>query len=268
MKRLSIRLVAIDMDDTLLTDELEIAPGTAQAIAKAQAAGVDVVLATGRMFASAQPYARQLGLKGPHIVYNGALVKMTDGQEVLHRPIHRDLALDVLDFALADGWIFQCYVDDRLYVPEITSEVIYYTEVAGVPAQKVDGMREFVARSEPTKMLAIGSPKETEERAERLRHHFGERLSVTISKPYFVEVLQAGVTKASALAEVARRLGIAREEVLAIGDSFNDAEMLQWAGVGVAMGNAHPDVQQLADYVVASNMEEGVAEAFARFVFV
>lgn len=265
---MSIRLIAVDLDDTLLTDDLEIAPGAARAIAAAQAKGVHVVIATGRMFPSAQPIAQQLNLKGPQIVYNGAMVKTTAGELLWHRPLPRDLALELLDFAAENDWtVHCCYLNDRLYVPAITAAIIYYTEIAGVPAQSVSDMRGLVAKSDgPTKLLAIGSPEATTERAERLTEHFGDRLMVTISKPSFVEMLQPGVSKATALAQVAQQFDVAQDEVLAIGDSFNDLDMLQWAGIGVAVGNGHPEVQKHADHVVESNNNDGVAEAIERFV--
>lgn len=261
-----IRLVAIDLDDTLLTNELVIPPGAIRAIGRAQEAGVHVVIATGRMFPAARPFAEQLGLETPLITYNGAMVKTAAGELIRHSPVPRDLALEVLDYAADNGWAVQCYFNDRLYVPAIDAGVIYYTELAGVPAQSTGRMRELVEEYEPTKMLGIGSPEQTLERRRGLRERFGARLAVTISKPSFVEMLQPGVSKAAALEEVAQRLGVAREETLAIGDSFNDLEMLQWAGVGVAVGNGHPDILHLADEVVASNDEEGVAEAIDRFV--
>lgn len=263
---MSVRLVAIDLDDTLLTDEIEIPPGAVEAVARARADGVHVVIATGRMFPAAQPFAKQLGLDTPLITYNGAMVKTIEDELLFHHPVPQELALEVLDFAEANDWAVQCYFNDRLYVPEITSGVIYYTELAGVPAQSTERMRELVTESAPTKMLGIGSPEQTTQRARSLQARFGEQLAVTISKPSYVEVLRPGVSKASALAEVATRLGVEQSETLAIGDSFNDLEMLQWAGIGVAMGNGHPDIRQLADYVVSSNNEEGVAEAIERFV--
>lgn len=263
---MSIRLVAIDLDDTLLTDELEIPPGAVRAIEKARAAGVHVVIATGRMFPSARPFAEQLGLQTPLITYNGAMVKTAAEELLFHRPVPQDLALEVLDFAEDRQWPVQCYFHDRLYVPAITAGVIYYTELSGVPAQSTNHMRELVSESGPTKMLAIGSPEQTTERARALADFFGERLEVTISKPSFVEMMRPGISKGSALADVAALLGVAQDETMAIGDSFNDLHMLQWAGVGVAMGNGHPHIREIADHVVASNMDEGVAEAIERFV--
>lgn len=263
---MSIRLVAIDLDDTLLTDDLVIPPGAIRAIERARAAGVYVVIATGRMFPAAKPFADQLELDTPLITYNGAMVRTASGELLRHDPVPRELALELLDFADAKGWPVQCYFNDRLYVPKITAGVIYYTELAGVPAQSTAKMRELIEADEPTKMLAIGSPSETTERAQRLKERFGGSLAVTISKPMYVEMLRPGVSKATALAQVAEHLGVAQEQTVAIGDSFNDLEMLQWAGVGVAMGNGHEVIREKADYVVASNMDEGVAEAFERFV--
>lgn len=267
MTRKPIRLVAIDLDDTLLTDDLMVPPGAKRAIADAMDMGIVVTLATGRMYPSARPFARELQLNGPLVTYNGALIRTADGDTWWHKPVPRPLALEVLDYAAADGWEVQCYCDDRLYVPRIDDDVRYYTDIANVPAQTVADMRGLLEERETTKLLAVGEPDEIRERAEQLTEKFQGRLTVTISKPRFVEMLHVDVSKATALAEVARRLGIHREQVLAIGDSFNDLEMLRWAGIGVAMGNAPPEIQALADYVVMSNMEEGVAEAFERFVF-
>ncbi|MBO8142333.1 MAG: HAD family phosphatase [Firmicutes bacterium] len=263
---MAIRLVAVDLDDTLLNEDLAISPRSRRAIARAQKAGIAVVLATGRMFPSARPYALSLGLTGPLITYNGAMIKTAAGNLWWHRPVPRDVALEVLDWAQSAGGAVQCYLDDRLCVPRITEEVRYYTEIAGIPAQAVGDMRRLLSEGEPTKMLSVGSPEAVRAWEADLKARFGPRLAVTISKPRFVEMLRPGVSKASALAEVARRLGVDRGDVLAIGDSFNDLEMLDWAGVGVAMGNAPPEVQAAADHVVRSNVEEGVAEAIERFV--
>ena len=261
-----IRLVAIDLDDTLLTDDLTIPPGAKEAIRRATSRGVTVVLATGRMFPAARPFARELNLDSPLITYNGALIRTAGGDTWWHKPVPRDSALAVLDYAEADGWDVQCYCDDRLYVARIDDDVRYYLDIANVPAQACADMRALLKERETTKLLGIGDPEETARRAEALSKAFAGRLTVTISKPRFVEMLDAGVSKAAALAEVARRLGVPREQVLAIGDSFNDLDMIRWAGVGVAMGNAAPEIQALADYTVASNEDEGVAEALARFV--
>jgi len=265
--RKDIRLVAIDLDDTLLRDDLTIAPGAKEAIRKAQQKGVTVVLATGRMFPAALPFAQELGLTGPLITYNGALIRTAAGETWWHRPVPRELALEILDFGAAAGWTVQCYCDDRLYVRQINDDVKYYLEIARVPVQECPDMRALLSERLSTKLLSIGSPEEIVRRAESLRQAFAGRLTITISKPRFVEMLAAGVSKAAALAEVARRLHVPREQVMAIGDSFNDLDMIQWAGVGVAMGNAPDAVKELADCVVGTNMEEGVAEAFERFVF-
>lgn len=263
-----IRLVAIDLDDTLLTDDLEIAPATRKAIARAMEEGVAVVLATGRMFPATLPIARELNITGPLVTYNGALIRTAGGETWWHRPVPRELALEVLDYAEADGWAVQGYYEDQLYVPRIDYGVREYTGIANVVPQVCEDMRAFFSERESTKLLGIGEPDDIARRAKELAEKFAGRLTITISKPQYVEMLHAGVSKATALAEVARRLGVAREQVLAIGDSFNDLDMIRWAGIGVAMGNAAPEVQAQADHVVGTNEEDGVAEAFERFVFV
>lgn len=268
MTQRPIRLVAIDIDDTLLTDDLQIAPGTRKIIARAMDEGVFVTLATGRMFPSTRPIARELGMDGPLITYNGALIRTTDGDTWWHKPVPRSLALEVLEYAEADGWTVQCYLDDKLYVTRIDEGVRHYTDIANVPAQAVKDMRALLTERDSTKLLGIGDADETVRRVRELEQKFAGRLTITTSKPEYVEMLDAGVSKATALAEVARRLGIEREQIMAVGDSFNDLDMLRWAGVGVAMGNAAPEIQAMADHVVGSNEDDGVVEAFERFVFV
>lgn len=266
MTRPEIRLVAIDIDDTLLLDDLTIAPGARQAIQRAMQEGVTVVLATGRMFPAALPFARELGLTGPLITYNGALIRTVGGETWWHRPVPQELALEVLEFGAAGGWTVQCYCDDLLYVRQVNDDVKYYLEIAHVPVQECADMRALLSERPSTKLLSIGSPEEIVRRAAALEKAFAGRLTITISKPRFVEMLAPHVSKASALAEVARRLDVPREQVMAVGDSFNDLDMIEWAGVGVAMGNAAPAVKERADYVVGTNMDEGLAEAFERFV--
>src|SRR5690606_14638035 len=115
---------------TLLNSRLEVAPRTAQAIAAAQERGVQVVIATGRMYSSALPYAQKLALTGPLVTYNGALVRTVRGKTLAHRPIPLEVAQEVLDMAGAKGWVVNCYLDDELYVDEITEGVEYYVSIS------------------------------------------------------------------------------------------------------------------------------------------
>lgn len=263
-----IKLVALDMDDTLLNGQQEISPRTADCIRRAVAQGVTVTIATGRMFSSARPFAQGLGLDVPLITYNGALIKgVLSGETLLHRPIAADVARQVLALFREKDWYIQTYVDDQLYVAELNDKVRYYENLAKVTATVLGD--EFYTRPQsPSKMLAMADPDQIAMMKETLQALLIDRLYLAVSKPTYLEMVNPAVNKGTALAFLADRLGIKREQVMAVGDSFNDLDMIEYAGWGVAMGNAPDAVKQQAQAVVATNTNEGVAEAFESYVLI
>lgn len=261
------RLVAIDLDDTLLNNDLQISPRVQAAIQRTIEQGVQVTLATGRMFRSAYPFAQQMGLNIPLITYQGALVKNSQSGEVLyHTPLPRIYVRPVLELINTYGYHVQAYVDDELVMEKYTAEAQAYVDQSRVPVKLVPDLLSFLSQ-EPTKILVINfdEPK-LNAMAEDLNHRFGEHLYITKSKPYYLEVLHPEATKGKALQALASRLGIRQEEVIAIGDSFNDIDMIQYAGLGVVMGNAREEIKQYADYITVSNEDDGVAEVLEKFV--
>lgn len=262
---MAIKLVAIDVDDTLITDELVIPPACQKAIREAGAQGVEVVLATGRMFRATAPYMRELGLDGPVILYNGALIQTAAGEIIDHRPIPLDLAREIIRFCQVHHLHLNVYLADRLYVAEINEHAKYYEAMTGVEAEPVGDLLEFVTQ-EPTKLLIVGYEDELLPWRERLTREYAGKLEVTRSKPRYIEIMKQGISKGNALQTLAEKLGVARSEVMAIGDGFNDLPMLEWAGVGVAVANAPDLVKAKVDWIAPSNEEAGVAEAIKRFV--
>lgn len=262
-----IKLVALDMDDTLLNKQAVISPRNAEVIRRAVAQGVTVTIATGRMFRSARPFAEGLGLDVPLITYNGALIRgALSGETLLDRPIAADIAGEVLALFQDKGWYIQTYVDDALYVAEMNDKARYYEQLAKVSATVLGD--DFYSRLQaPSKMLAMAEPDQVTIMKQTLQARFGDRLYLAVSKPTYLEMVNPAVNKGTALAFLAERLGIGREEVMAVGDSFNDLDMIKYAGWGVAMGNAPDQVKQQAQAVVSANDNDGVAEAFEKFVF-
>ncbi|HHW09476.1 MAG TPA: HAD family phosphatase [Firmicutes bacterium] len=260
-----IRLIAIDMDGTLLTDDLQIPSSAKAAIAAARARGVRVVPATGRMFVSALPYARQIGAEGPIIAYNGAKVVDLDGRVRKHHPVPPEEALALVDLAEKHDLCLHLYFEDQTYVRRFDEGAQYYASLAGVEPVVMPDLRP-VARRGTTKALIVDDPAAVERWCGELSRRFAGRLLVTRSLPRFVEFMAAGVCKGVALAELAAELGLAPEEVMAIGDSYNDIDMLTYAGVGVALGNAQPAVKEMADWVSSANTDHGVARAIEKFV--
>lgn len=264
--RAPIAVVAVDMDDTLLNNRLEIGPRTERAIAAVRELGVKVVLATGRMYCSARPYALRLRLHGPIIAYNGALVKTVAGKVLSHRPLPLEVARDVLERAVEEGWSLHAYVDDRMFVSEINDAVRYYMSISGRPAYPVGDLREFL-ETDPTKLLIVTeTPEEALELRDELQRWMGHRMQVSISKARFVELTRLGVSKATALEDVAQYYQVPLSRIMAIGDGFNDLDMIRAAGLGVAVANAPAEVREAADHVTSSNEEEGVALALERWV--
>lgn len=262
---MAIRLVAIDVDDTLITDEQVIAPACQQALQEAMDQGVTVVLATGRMFQATVPYAKELGLEGPLILYNGALIQTVAAEVIDHQPVPLDITREIIKLCKEHHLHLNVYLDDVLYVAEKNEHAEYYEKMIGVSAQVVGDLQKFVTK-EPTKLLIVGYEDELVPWRERLTKEYAGKLEITRSKPRYIEIMKAGISKGSALKTLAGKLGIDRAEVMAIGDSFNDISMLEWAGIGVAVGNAPDAVKAKADWVAPSNQEDGVAEALRRFI--
>lgn len=260
-----IKLVAIDLDDTLLKNDLTISPRAKNAIAKAVESGVAVTFATGRMYASALPFARDLKLDMPLITYQGALVKYVDGREVYHKPLQMELAKRVVDFLMPYKYHVNLYVHDELRMERESPEGRRYAKISKVPLHFYDNLYEALS-DEPTKILIIAKEQELDELAAALQQKFGSEVNITKSKPYFLEVANKLATKGLALAELAHSLNLEASQVMAIGDSWNDLDMLEYAGLAVAMGNAAPEVKKAADYITLSNDDDGVAEAIERFV--
>ncbi len=263
---MAIRLVAVDIDDTLITDELIIPQRVKEAIAAARARGVKIVLATGRMLSSTIPFARDLGLNEPMICYNGALIQgIDDDQPLIHHPIPLDLAREIVAIGQQEGLHVNAYIDGKMYVKELNQYTEFYSSFTKAVAHPVGDLLAFMDRP-PTKLLYVSEPEVAEKWRLTLKNRYEGKLEVFRSKPQYVEFTALGVSKGAALGELAELYGLQQSEVMAIGDSFNDIPMLEYAGIGVAVANAPEIVRSKADYVTLSNEEGGVAEAINRFV--
>jgi hypothetical protein len=159
---------------------------------------------------------------------------------------------------LAAGFHLNCYVDDLLYVAEVTPEARRYADFQHLEIHAVGDLRAWLDRP-PTKLVAVGDPDALDALEKELKPRFAGRLFISKSLPYFLEFAHPEVSKASGLAFVAERDGFGPEQTVACGDGENDRELLDWAGFGVAVANAHEDVLARADLVVPSVQEEGVA---------
>ncbi|WP_019639274.1 Cof-type HAD-IIB family hydrolase [Paenibacillus fonticola] len=261
------KLIAIDIDDTLINDDKEVTPATQKALEEAIAAGVVVTLATGRAYSSAQAIARQTGLNVPIITYQGAYVKNLLDEKVLYeRYLPLDAASKLFDYCVKHDLHLQTYIDDKLYAREENQKLIDYTSLNNTEYFVEPDFAKLVAQPTP-KMLIIDEPDYLDEIAPVLRELLGPSVHVTKSKPNFLEFMHNEGTKGHALKFIANHFGCGLNETIAIGDSWNDHEMLEAAGLGIAMGNAIPALKEIADYVTLSNNEDGVKHAIGKFIF-
>jgi Cof subfamily protein (haloacid dehalogenase superfamily) len=226
---------------------------------RTRAAGAHVVVVTGRMFRAVRPYLEQAGLDDLVVCYQGAVVAdPATGEFLLHVPIPLAAAREAMDAVVAAGFHLNCYVDDLLYVAEVTPEARRYADFQHLEIHAVGDLRGWLEH-EPTKLVAVGDPDALDELAAELAPRFTGRLFIAKSLPFFLEFAHPDVSKGSGLSFVANRLGFGPAETVACGDGENDRELLDWAGFGVAVANAHEDVLARADLVVPAVQDEGAA---------
>ncbi len=260
------KMITIDIDDTLLNDDRVITEGTKQALLKAVRQGTVVTLATGRMFASAKNVAKQLELNVPIITYQGSYVKNLLDETVLYeRYVPQSVAQDIFLETKQRGLHLQAYVNDTLYVREDNERIKKYSDLSKVP-YIVDPEFDQLADQPNTKLLVYDTPEFLDELQVEWKARFKDQVHITKSKPYFLEITHPEGTKGHAVRHLAAHFGCTLEQVIAIGDAWNDKEMIEVAGLGVAMGNAIDSLKLLANHVTASNNDEGVKQVIEQFV--
>jgi Cof subfamily protein (haloacid dehalogenase superfamily) len=219
-----------------------------------------VIVVTGRMYRSVRPYLEQAGIDDPVVCYQGAVVADPRTDEFLrHEPIPLELARETVLALQGEGFHVNCYVEDELYVAEVTPEAERYAGFQNLPLHPVGDLVQWLSEP-PTKLVTIDDPEVLDDLEARMKARFDGRLYISKSLPDFLEFASPDVTKASGLAFVGEHLGFGPENTVAFGDGENDKELLDWAGFGIAVANAHPSVLETADWVCPSAEEEGVAQ--------
>lgn len=254
-----VRLLAVDMDGTLLTADRVPHPTSAAALQEAQAAGIVVCLASGRAIQTMRPTAQALKLTGPFVSSNGAYVEAADGTPILDTKLDSAARDALLAYAEARGMHVNFYLSNEMWFSHDGAEAASYRERTGIVAP-VTGY-EPMKSAEAVKILFFAEDHEILTAMDELRPTVAQLgITMVTSEPDYVEFLPAGITKGAGLQALAASLGIAASEVAAIGDWLNDLEMIQWAGVSAAMGNAADEVKAAAQMVVGTNENGGVAD--------
>lgn len=268
-----IQLLAVDIDGTIAGESNEIRERVKQAIFAAQAQGIKVVVATGRMYRSALRFHQTVGSSLPLICYQGAWIQdPITGKILSHLPVTKEKTIALLDYfeqpALRSLLSVHFYINDQLYVREITAATQIYAQRSEIQPIAVGDLRS-VLDTEPTKILALcDDPEAIANLLSNLRQIYTPaELYLTTSVATFFEAANPLVSKGAALRYLAEEiLGLQSANVMAIGDNFNDLEMISYAGIGVAMGNAPDEVKAIAQWVAPTVEEDGVAAAIEEFV--
>lgn len=268
------RLVVLDIDGTIAGQSNEVNLSVIQALKAVKAKGIKIAIATGRMYCSALYFAQAIGADLPIICYNGAWIKDPQTDQMLrHLPVPIHLARELLDYCEQPerkaSLDVHFYLNDQLYVREVNEETRLYIERSRIEANAVGDLRNILGEP-PTKVLAMSTnPEVTKTLLATLKQHYSDDdLYLTQSNPFFFEACHPGASKGKAVRYLVEEvLNLQPENTIAIGDNFNDLEMLQYAGLGIAMGDAPLDVQTAANWVAPNVEADGVVAALEKFIF-
>lgn len=263
-----IRLLALDLDGTLMNDDMVIKSARVRrAIAAAQAQGVVVTLATGRMLDATLPFARELDITAPLICYQGALIQSPGANTPLYRATMAPALLrKVLEWGRERGEHLVLYAGEDVFLEEKRFSKTFYREMLGRRLVWVDDLVSVLDHQVPIKFVIFVESQEASRVRGDLQSKFDGQMELTRSHEVIVEGNPLGVSKGGALSRLAARLEVPQSRVMAIGDQDNDISMVAWAGVGVAMGNGSAATKAAADWVAPSVEEDGAAVAIERFV--
>ncbi len=257
------KLVALDMDGTLLNSSKVITERSISAIKKAGERGVKVCLSTGRPLCGVKEHLARLELTTPVITCNGALVAAPAGEVIYRCPLEAESARVIWQQGAEWNTTMCLWVGDRLYVNRIDTRTDDYRRLSGVDPVQVDDITPLAAEG-ISKILWYDTAQNVEQFKKRLADRLNCPVSYVTSDPRFLEFTHESVSKASALCRLAEYFGIQREQVMAIGDGENDLSMLEYAGLGVAMGNASPAVKARCGYITDTNDRDGAAKAIEQ----
>ncbi|MEE0404881.1 Cof-type HAD-IIB family hydrolase [Megasphaera elsdenii] len=263
----AIKMITIDLDGTLLRSDGSVSDRTVRTLQAARDKGVVVAIATGRMYQTARPYGERLGLgDSPLLLFAGGLIETLESKKILFQQvIPREWAQELADLALRRGWQLQTYIDDVLRAARDDEWIRDYERITHSKAC-ICGDDFYHVQGDCNKLLSRGGHDDLVARKALIEKTFPGRFNVLFSAPTFLEIMPQGVDKGEGIRRLGELYGIGTDEIMALGDSQNDLDMLKAAGFPVAMANAAEEVKAAAAYVTASNDDDGVAAAVEKFV--
>lgn len=260
------KFMAVDIDGTLLDSNGRLTEANKEAIRLASAKGLIFSLSTGRPVQGVESIINMLQLDSPVITYNGAMVITGESREILYeQKLSAEDAKNIVELGRQRGCMVAVWAENQLYVNELSEKAIQYSTIAGIKPQRIDDL-EALVRNGVTKVLWNDEPQVVEKYQDEIGPYLSSNVNYHTSRPMFLEFVDKKASKALAMEKIGEHYGIKREEMIAVGDGFNDLSMIEYAGLGVAMGNAKDAIKQRADYVTLSNDEDGIAHVIRKFV--
>jgi hypothetical protein len=268
MNNSSPKLLALDIDGTILDKNFNISERLKTAVLECINGGVQVVVATGRMYSATVPIAKELALTSPLIVYQGSLVQefYCSEEVLLHHTIEKNIAYHLIEDLKEKGIQINVYFEDKLYVEKESQILLDYVKKRDVPFYKMNLLNDS-EKFFPTKILGLDYDIEKINKIrDELKEKYKNILNITKSTEYFIEFVNKECSKASAILFLAERFGINPSEIMSVGDQDNDKEMLLISGIGVAMGNGDEELKKIAHFVTHSVENDGAAVAIEKFI--
>ncbi len=260
------RFMAVDIDGTLLNSGGKLTEATREAVLTASGKGLIFTLSTGRPVQGVQSLINALQLDSPVITYNGAMVITGKSREIIYeQKLSAEDAKNVIELGNQRGCMVAVWAENRLYVNELNEPAFQYSTIAGITPEKITDIDALV-REGVTKVLWNDEPSVVERYQDEIGQYLSGNVNYHTSRPMFLEFVDKKASKALAMEKIGEHFGIPKEEMIAVGDGFNDLSMIEYAGLGVAMGNAKEAIRQRAKYVTLSNDEDGVAHVIRKFV--
>ncbi|MEL7655998.1 MAG: Cof-type HAD-IIB family hydrolase [Bacillota bacterium] len=266
------RLIISDLDGTLLRDDHTLSDYTKAVIHRVSEQGIDFMLATGRIFGGAIQYAKDLKLNTPILACNGALIKEAQGKLLYGKPLKEEALAEVFEVLEERNLYFHCYGEESFYTEKFSDHLVgFYAFNKELPEDEQFPMIEIkpedlLGRDTIYKVLARCAGEETRK---ELYNRLSEIPEISITTSWYdsFDICAEQVSKATAIDRYAKAKGIEPSEIICFGDNYNDVDMLQYVGMGIAVENGVEKLKEIADYVTGNNNEDGVAKAIEKFVF-
>lgn len=267
---MAYKVLALDIDGTLVTSDKKITERTKQTLSEAARQGVKIVIASGRPVQGVLGFAKELNLKeldGYILSFNGGRIISCRTGEIVHDiKLPLEYLPEIYSLSKEYGVNLMTYEGDDLICEDISDPFLAIeAKINGLGMKQVDNLANHVDFP-INKCLMLGEGDYLAEVEKKVHEKLSDRMDVYRSEPYFLEILPKGIDKAKSLEKLLEILGCSREELMACGDGYNDLTMIKYAGMGVAMANARDEVKESADYVTVSNDEDGVAEVVDKFI--